>query len=139
MPSDRRHKWLAILFFSVSGLVFGGSLYLIATGAAASSEPTTRVLASAATALPYADEPFVKITLLRDTRIRLGNLAITYRGVENDRLRLDVVVLDLDPQYAYRHAIALDEAGRGFRLAGTNLKLISARTARAKIVWDRTG
>ena len=139
MEHNRRHKWLPILFFSVSGLVFGLSLYLITAGAAASPEPTPSTVASAANALPYTGEQQVRIVLKRDTRLRLGNLEITYRGVKDHKLRLEVVVLDLDPQYVYQHAIALERANDGFRLAGVHLKLISARNSRAKLLWDRQG
>jgi hypothetical protein len=139
MESNNRQKWLSILFFSVSGLVFGISFYLITAGAVASPEPTPAAVASAANVLPYTDEPQVKIVLQRDTRLRLGNLDITYRGVEDHKLRLEVVVRDLDPQYAYQHAITLDMASRGFQLAGVRLKLLSARNSRAKLLWDRQG
>ena len=139
MENSSRQKWLSILFFTVSGLVFGISFYLITAGAVASPEPTPATVASAINVLPYADEPQVKIVLQRDIRMRLGDLDITYRGVEDQKLRLEVVVLDLDPQYAYQHAIALDRAGDGFRLAGIRLKLLSARDSRAKLLWDRQG
>jgi len=135
----RRQKWIAILFFSVSGLVFGSSLYLIAAGALASPEPTSTAVAAAPHGLPYTDAPQVKIVLQRDAQLRLGNLEITYRGVKDHNLHLEVVVLDLDPQYAYRHAIALDQASHGFQLAGVRLKLLSARNSRAKLLWDRRG
>lgn len=139
MESNNRQKWLSILFFSVSGLVFGISFYLITAGAVASPEPMPATVASAANALPYADEPQVKVVLQRDIRVRLGDLDITYRGVEDHKLRLEVVVLDLDPQYAYQHAINLEKANSGFRLAGIRLKLLSARDSRAKLLWDRQG
>ena len=139
MAHNRKQKWLPILFFSVSGLIFGFSLYLITAGAVASPEPTPSTVASAANALPYSNEPQVKIVLKRDIRMRLGDLDITYRGVEDHKLRLEVVVLDLDPQYAYQHAIALEKANSGFRLAGIHLKLLSARSSRAKLLWDRQG
>lgn len=139
MENKRKHKWLSILFFSVSGIVFGTSLYLITAGAATSPDPVAVNVASAVNALPYPDEPRVLVTLKRDTRQRVGNLDIIYRGVQDRKIRLEVYVRELDPQYAYRHAIALDEASRGFRLAGAHMKLLSARNARAKLVWNRDG
>lgn len=141
MEDNRKPKWLPILFFAISGLVFGTSLYLITAGAAAAPEPTTATVASAAATLPFidSDEPRIKIILKRDARLRLGNLDITYRGVEDRKLRLEVVVLDLDPQYAYRHAIDLAHASRGFRVGGVSLKLLSARDSRAKLIWNRQG
>jgi hypothetical protein len=96
-------------------------------------------VASAVGALPYPDEPRVTMTLKRDIRQRLGKLDIIYRGVKNRKLRLDVFILDLDPQYAYRHAIALSQASKGFRVGGVRLELLSARDSRAKIIWNRKG
>jgi hypothetical protein len=139
METKSKKKWLSVLFFSVSGIIFGTSLYLITAGSTPSPETTTVAVASAVHALPYPSESRVMITLKRDTRQRLGKLDIIYRGVENRKLRLDVFVLDLDPQYAYQHAIALRQANDGFRVGGHNLELLSARGSRAKIVWNRKG
>jgi hypothetical protein len=138
MENEQKRKWLSILFFSLSGIVFGTSLYLITAGATPSPENMTMTVATAGNALTYADEPRVTITLKRDTRQRLGKLDIIYRGVKNRKIHLDVFVLDLDPQYAYRHAIALKQASDGFRVGGVKFELLSARDSRAKIVWNRT-
>lgn len=139
MENEPKRKWLSILFFSLSGIIFGTALYLITVGSAPSPEKTTVTVASAVSALPYPDEPRVVISLKRDTRQRLGKVDIIYRGVKNRKLRLDVFILDLDPQYAYRHAIALDQAGEGFRVGGIDLELLSTWGSRAKIVWNRKG
>jgi len=139
MEDKPKRKWLSVLFFSLSGIIFGTSLYLITDRSAPSSEKMTVSVASAVNAQPYPDQPRVTITLKRDTRQRLGKLDIIYRGVKNRKLRLDVFVLDLDPQYAYQHTIALQRASDGFRVGGHNLELLSARSSRAKIVWNRKG
>jgi hypothetical protein len=139
MKNETQNKWLSALFFSLSGIIFGTSLYLITTGTAASTEQTPTAVASAVSALPYPDEPRVTITLKRDIRQHLGKLDIIYRGVKNRELRLDVFILDLDTQYAYRHAIALSRASEGFRVGGVQLELLSARDSRAKIIWNRKG
>jgi hypothetical protein len=138
MEDNPKHRWLPIFYFSLAGIVFGTSIYLITAGAAASVAPPAAAVASAAAAIPYPDAPQVKVVLKRDTPIRLGKLDIIYRGVENRRLRLDVIVLELDPDYTYQHAIALEEANRGFHLNGIALQLLSARSSRAKVVWHRS-
>lgn len=139
MGEERRPKWLPILFFVITGVIFATTIYLITVGASASNRLTNAAVASAVNALPYPDEPRILITLKRDTRQRMGKLDIIYRGVEDRKLRLDVFVLDLDPDYAYRHAIALDKANRGFRIGGVRMELRSAWDSRAKIIWDREG
>jgi hypothetical protein len=137
MEDHRRQKWITILFFSMSGIIFGTALYLITANSAPPSATPAAAVASAADTLPYPDAPQVKVVLERDTPLRLGKLDLIYRGVQDRKLRLDVIVLDLDPEYAYRHAIALDKARRGFRLGGIDLQLLSARQGRAKVVWHR--
>jgi len=137
MENARKQKWLSILFFSIAGTIFGGALYLITAGASAPSDQTPRNVASAVTALPYPDEPRVLVTLKKDTRQRLGKLDVIYRGVKDRKIRIDVFIRDLDPQYAYRHAIAIDQASEGFRLGGVKMELLSARSSRAKIIWNR--
>lgn len=139
MDNKSKKKWLSILFFSVSGIIFSASLYLIMAGAAPNAGGMPVSVASAVNAQPYPDNPRITITLKRDTRQRLGKLDIIYRGVKNRKLHLEVFVLELDPQYAYQHAIALRKASDGFRVGGHNLELLSARNSRAKIVWNRKG
>jgi hypothetical protein len=139
MENKTKKKWLPALFFSLSGIIFSTSLYLIATSTTAATAPTPATVASAAGALPYPDGPRVTMTLKRDMRQRLGKLDIIYRGVKNRKLRLDVFILELDPQYAYRRTIALSEASEGFRVGGVQLELLSARDSRAKIIWNRKG
>jgi len=139
MENKTKKKWLTVLFFSLSGIIFGTSLYLIATSTTAATAQTPATVASAAGALPYPDGPRVTMTLKRDMRQRLGKLDIIYRGVKNRKLRLDVFILELDPQYAYRRTIALSEASEGFRVGGVQLELLSARDSRAKIIWNRKG
>ena len=119
--------------------IFGFSLYLITSSSAALSDQTSPSAASAVHALPYPDAPRATITLKRDTRQRIGKLDIIDRGIEDRKLRLDVFVRNLDPEYAYRHAIAPDKASQGFRLGGIKLELLSAWNSRAKIAWHRKG
>ena len=136
MEDDRRQKWLTILFFSFSGIVFGISLYLVTAGSIGHAEAEGAATTAGATR-PYTAEPTGEVVLERGQRMRLGGLDVIYRGSHGRKLRLDVFVLELDPQYAYRHAIALDKAGGGFRLGGMELKLLSARESHAKILWNR--
>ena len=139
MGTEHKHKWLTILFFSVSGVVFGASLYLITVSAAPVDRPASAAAAPRVQTVVDPDASRVNVVLQRDAPLRLDQVDIIYRGVENRKLRLDVIVLELDPQYAYRHAIDLDEARRGFRLAEIDLQLLAARNARAELIWHRNG
>lgn len=144
MNDERKSKWPPILFFMISGIVFGISLYLI-TGWAMRSEARAQVGATSPNDAgtyrkdPYNGEPRVRVVLRRDVKTRLDKVDVIYRGVEDKRVKLDVFIRDLDPRYPYRREIAYRSAKQGFRLGGVRFELISAGRAKAKLVWIRKG
>jgi hypothetical protein len=143
MNDERKYRWPSILFFSMSGIVFGLSLYLIAAGAldseARANSPSSAGAASAARIAPPEDEPRVRVVLRRDVRSQFGKVDVIYRGVEDDLVKLDVFIRDLDPAYPYRREIDYRTARNGFRMGGVRFELISAGRAKAKLVWHRRG
>ena len=63
-----------------------------------------------------------------DRDIKIGKSIIVYRGLdENAKFRMDVAILELDPNSFYRYRIPINVAKKGFKLVGQNFKLISAR------------
>jgi hypothetical protein len=69
-----------------------------------------------------------KIMLVRDQDIKFGKSKIIYRGLDGkSKFKMDVAILELDPNAYYRYRIPIKAAKKGFRLAGQNLRLISAR------------
>ncbi len=69
-----------------------------------------------------------KLTLVLDRDIKIGKSIIVYRGLdENAKFRMDIAILELDPNAFYRYRIPIKAAKKGFRLVGQNFKLISAR------------
>ena len=75
-----------------------------------------------------------KIRLALNQEKKIGKSIVVYRGFdENSKLRIDVVILDLDPSAYYPYRINTDVAKKGFRLAGQNFKLISARKSAIQI------
>ena len=69
-----------------------------------------------------------KITLVRDRDIKIGKSIIVYRGLdESAKFRMDVAILELDPNSLYSYRIPINAAKKGFRLVGQNFRLISAR------------
>ena len=66
--------------------------------------------------------------LVLDQDIKIGKSKIVYRGLDgNAKFKMDVVILELDPNAFYRYRIPIKAAKKGFRLVGQNFKLISAR------------
>jgi hypothetical protein len=144
MNDEPQSKWPQILFFTIIGILFGISIYLIA-GWAMRSEARAQVSATSPNnadtyrKAPHNGEPRVRIVLRRDVKTRLDKVDVIYRGIEDKRVKLDVFIRDLDPRYPYRREIAYRSAKQGFRLGGVRFELISAGRAKAKLVWIRKG
>jgi hypothetical protein len=69
-----------------------------------------------------------KIMLVLDQDTKIGKSKIVYRGLAgNAKFKMDVVILELDPNAFYRYRIPVKTAKKGFRLVGQNFRLISAR------------
>lgn len=125
--SKRRLK--GILLFSVLGLLLIGIFYGAYHGP---WDPSVRnyirqgTTPTAGKPLPLpAPVPDGTITLRRGQRVTVGKRTLIYQGVKDKQIRLAVYVLDLDPQVAYHHKIPIQEAKKGFRLAGQSYDLIS--------------
>ncbi len=142
MNDEQRYKWAPILFFTLTGILFGLGLYLI-TVSAINFEERANVgsirVAAASGAEPYGDEARVRVTLRRDEKNSFGKVDLIYRGVEDDHIKLDVFIRDLDPHYPYHRKIPYRTAKAGFRLGGVYFELISAGRTKAKLVWLRKG
>jgi hypothetical protein len=142
MYDERKLKWPPILLFTVSGIAFGLSLYMMVVGTVKSDARAHGVpdqVASAAGAEPHPDEARVRVVLHRGAKYNFGQVDVIYRGVEDEHVRLDVFIRDLDPHYPYRREIAYRKAQEGFRLGGVQFELISAGRTKAKLIWLRKG
>jgi hypothetical protein len=142
MNDEHKYKWPPILYFIMSGIAFGLSLYLITDGAV-KSEARANVdnirVASATGAEPYGGEDRVRILLRRDEKNSFGKVDVVYRGIDDGHVKLDVFIRDLDPHYPYHRKIAYRTAKEGFHLGGLRFELISAGRTKAKLVWLRKG
>ncbi len=69
-----------------------------------------------------------KIVLALDRKLTIGKSIIVYRGLDdNAKFRMDIAMLELDPNAFYRYRVPIKAAKKGFRLVGQKFKLISAR------------
>lgn len=75
-----------------------------------------------------------KIMLSKGDAKIIDDIKIIYRG-SNDRsqFHLDVFVLNFDSQMPFVHTIDVKKAKKGFRLAGKDFQLISAREHRVHL------
>ena len=140
MNDERNHRWLPVLFFMLTGMVTGVSLYLIASSAVESEARAhggNKGVASPPAAATKSAVNRSRVVLRKNVRTTFGKVDVIYRGIEEGNLRLDVFIRELDPDYPYRREIDRRTAKNGFRLGGVRFELISAGRTKAKLVWIR--
>ena len=145
MNETRSRNWLMILLYMMICIVFLALLYLVADAffPKTSSEliPNNDALSARFMSMPtwnsssrdtqkkaLAEPIKEKILLLLNQAKKFDKSKIIYRGLEgNTTFKIDVVILELDPNSFYRYFISVNDAKKGFRLVGQDFKLISAR------------
>ncbi len=145
MNETHSHNWYYILTYMMISIMFLGLIYWVAETffPKTSSEliPRNDALSarfisgsnldgnfknSSQKALSNATKE--RITLALDRDMKIGKSIIVYRGLdENAKFKMDIAMLELDPNAFYRYRIPIKAAKKGFRLVGQNFKLISAR------------
>jgi hypothetical protein len=76
-----------------------------------------------------------KYILHRDVRRQIGRSIVTYRGkASGTKIKLDVVVLDLDPDVTYSRSIDIVRGKRGFHAGEERFEIIAAYKLRLH-VW----
>ncbi|MGD9096606.1 MAG: hypothetical protein PVF97_00890 [Desulfobacterales bacterium] len=141
MDDEPKYKWLPVIFFILTGVTLGVSLYLV-TASAMDSEARAHAGNKGMVTAPPAAVDGAKpsqVVLRKDVRTRFDKVDVVYRGIENGSLRLDVFIRELDPDYPYRREIERRKASEGFRLGGVRFELISAGRNTAKLLWIRGG
>lgn len=77
----------------------------------------------------------IKYILHKDIQKKIGRSVLTYRGkAGGSKIKLDVVVLDLDPDVAYKNIVDISRAKKSFRAGEERFELISAGSLRMR-VW----
>ena len=145
MKKTRTHHWVSILLYSMGCIGFLGVLYFVAEPFFPDTSPELIPRDDALSARFMSDSRWgsrnrdaqnealsdpvkEKIMLVLDRDKKFGKSKLIYRGLDgNDQFRMDVVILELDPNSFYPYFIAINEAKKGFRLVGQDFKLISAR------------
>lgn len=133
MNAKRPDKLLSLIFFVSTGLLFSYLLYYLVTVDAkpvnyfAGQKEAIDSVPPAATLVP--DDVVLKAGQSK----RFGKLNLLYRGLDADHILIDVTLLELDPDYAYRRRITASAAKKGFVLATYRFKLISANGSRLQL------
>ncbi len=144
MKKTKPHKWSQAIYYVLASIVslvlillvaerfFPLSLESSSKMGYLSSRFFSRLQDTPARAL--SNPAREKILLALNQEKTIGKSKIIYRGLEkNSAFKIDVVILELDPNSFYRYRIQIDAAEKGFRLAGQDFKLISARKSALQI------
>jgi hypothetical protein len=134
MPNrTRKQKWLTIFFFFLVGYLFVYLLYMITSRHTEQAfrrdlppRPDTQ------RAKPIQD----KGLFLKDQPHITGRLKIIYRGHTAGDILIDLILMDLDADYAYPRRIPINEAKRGFRLSDSRFKLVSVDADYIRLIPD---
>ena len=121
-----KQKWPAMVFFSISSLIFLVSVWYLFTGAL---NPEYYWQSSETLALE-SPEPLLKkedpVVLAKNQGAQVGDTRIVYRGSRGGNLHMDLYILQLDPHYGYPHSIEEAQARKGFRMGEYHFKVLVA-------------
>lgn len=132
MDQSKQHKWSTIFFLVPSSLALAYFVFYLATFTPSYADAHAPGSVSPGR---FADPAYPgKITLIKgQTRTIGGKIELTYQGLDTGFVVIDITLLDLDRDYAYRRKIPKKVAHRGFRLAQRQYQLISANRTRLKM------
>lgn len=129
MRNLKLHRYLTVVFFLGCGLFVTYCVYyLVNPPSSPHSAPAITASAKVQKAKTSADCVFV-----RGQANAVDNLELRYVGLEKDIILIDVTIVDLDPEYAYRHRIPKKSARNGFQVAGKSFKLLSVNDSVLKL------
>jgi hypothetical protein len=134
MEENRNRRWLIIGFFLLIGLLFVGFIYTAVVGPR--SMQSQQRLESAVSSYEKrikgrSDDKTVILPL--GQVISVGKIKMIYRGLEGDRINVDVIIPELDPETAYHHSLHESEAKRGLKFGGQDFELISAGDTKLRL------
>ena len=136
MEETSKRRWTTVVFFSALLLLFCGFIYFLVfmpkdsrySRIRSQSQPTSN-----STIGVHNSKESDRVVLPLDQRIVFNDLILIYRGKRSGTLFLDVIITDLDPNFAYHHAIPTSEAKKEFNVASQRFKLISSSNSLIRI------
>ena len=136
MDKSNVHKWSTFFFLVPSSLALAYFVFYLATFTPSYAD--ARDYSSAAPVRLIAPTSPDKIILVKgQTQTIGGKIELTYQGIDTGFVVIDITLLDLDRNYAYRRKIPKKVAQRGFQLAQRQYQLLSANGNRLKMVRSK--
>lgn len=77
-----------------------------------------------------------RILLKKDKSVTVNKSRLVFKGMKDQRILLDVYLLDLDPEVAYPHSIAMDDVHKNIRLGDSFFQFlkVSKRVLQLKVI-----
>ena len=137
MQAIQNQRGLVILFFLIFGMMLAAFIYAAIVGPRgyqqSKVQPIYAPTGSGQVKTPASDQKNFILILNRVQSV--GKIQLTYRGVDDSRIKIDVIIPELDPKTAYSHSIPIAQAKQGIRLGGARFKLTDI--GRSKIRLER--
>lgn len=127
MENSIAYKWVVIFFFGIVGIMFAGSIAYLAAGNVAPDTYWGRKMTPPESNNTVTTLSFDKHVLQLDQKQQIGNRIFTYKGRQDDVIRFEVIIPELDPQYPYSFKVDLAATKNGFEVAGIWFQLITVR------------
>lgn len=137
MDAERVNKWATFCFFVPSSIVLAYFVFYLSTFTPTEnpSQPnSSHHLADLSAPSIVSDN----VVLLKGQPKSLDKVQLTYLGIVTDAVVIDVTILELDPDYAYRRIIPTHIAKQGFYIAQQHYRVISAGNSKLKILRTRS-
>ena len=135
MDRSRTNKWIAFWFFLPSSIAMAYFLSYLAMFSPEQAESKPK----SGNDGPYqiVSAPPDRMILTKGIPLILDKVKLTYLGMDDDSVVIDVTIFDLDPHFAYRRTIPKHRATLGFSMAQQQYRLISAKSARLIIAHTK--
>lgn len=128
MEKSVDYRWVVALFFTVVGVAFVASILYLATGGVAPDTYWGRKMTLPRTETQASGGRTPRTYLIELNKSQpIGDRIFFYRGRQGDRILLDVIIPEIDSQYAYPFTISLGDARKGVEVAGLRLRLNAVR------------
>lgn len=132
MQETRQPQWFIILIFTSLGLFILGLISFLTT------EPGDQTAGEFSQSSMYRSLPGLgdtpeRIYLNREQWKSVGGLKLRYNGLDGPHLLIDVIIEQLDPEFAYTHRIPIKDAKAGFRLVDQGFSLAFVRESRISL------
>jgi len=133
MESASRQKWLLISFFSAISLFF---IYFIVFVAFNKTDASYSARLESARVGTGSYQQSERIQLIIDQPLDVGTIQMTYRGRSSGDVLIDLVLLDLDPQYIYSRRVPIKAARNGFHISNRRFTVTAINDRRLRLAAD---